>query len=204
MGEAICASFLHVVSSEKNNFHSLCEKGSTSWCHYQRDQANKTNLYKAGDGLSKEMIALVKPIYQALMKSEELDKCLHGRTQNHNESLNGMIWQCSQTNTYVSLQKLQFSIYDAVACFNEGRIGSINILKHVGIEPGFYMFELWTLGGEWSQHIGGTIKQRSAGKFFAPWKSVKQIKIRRKKEIHIRREGFNYYTFTRKISDLIQ
>ena len=27
MGEAIWASFLHVASSEKNNFHSLCEKG---------------------------------------------------------------------------------------------------------------------------------------------------------------------------------
>ena len=44
MGEAVWASFLHVASSEKNNFHSLCEKGSTSWCQYQRDQANKTNL----------------------------------------------------------------------------------------------------------------------------------------------------------------
>ena len=71
-----------------------------------------------------------------------------------------MIWQCSPKNTYVSLQKLQFSVYDAVACFNEGRIGSINILKHVGIEPGFYMFEYCSLLN--SRRIGGTIKQRSA------------------------------------------
>ena len=33
----------------------------------------------------------IKPIYSNLGKDSELEKCLHGKTQNTNESFNGLI-----------------------------------------------------------------------------------------------------------------
>ena len=44
----------HVMSSEGNNFHSYCPVGADSWCQYQRDIVNKTNLYKPGAGIAPE------------------------------------------------------------------------------------------------------------------------------------------------------
>ena len=62
MQNAIWASFFfHVSSSEKKNFQDYCEKSSSSWCQYQREQVNDTNFYKLG--LSQNVIKAVKPIY---------------------------------------------------------------------------------------------------------------------------------------------
>ena len=34
--------------------HDYCPKSPVSWCQYQRDQINNTNLYKPGPGLSRD------------------------------------------------------------------------------------------------------------------------------------------------------
>ena len=38
-----------------------------------------------------EVRTAILPVYNDLCKRENLSKCLHGRTQNRNESFNGMI-----------------------------------------------------------------------------------------------------------------
>ena len=81
MLNAILASFCHVCIVEGRNFHTYCEKSSTSWCQYQCEIVNGTNLNKPGS-LPKNVIFQVKPIYNDLVKPEELRKCLHGKTQN--------------------------------------------------------------------------------------------------------------------------
>ena len=43
--------------------------------------------------LSDEVIKHVKPIYLDLIKPQQLEKCLHGKTQNQIESFNSMIWE---------------------------------------------------------------------------------------------------------------
>ena len=139
MAGAIWSSFLHVSSNEKHQFHSLCDK---TWCQYRRDEANNTNLFKHGPRLPNEVVALVKPIYKNLIKHEELSKCLHGKTQNHDESFNALIWERAPKNVYLSLEKLRFAVYDAVAVFSDGRQGSLNVLKAVGVQPGYYTTEL--------------------------------------------------------------
>ena len=40
-----------------------------------------------------EIVCKIKPIFEDLSKDELLQRCLHGRTQNANESFNGMIWE---------------------------------------------------------------------------------------------------------------
>ena len=49
---------------------------------------NNTNLYKPGPGIASDVIKEVKPIYLGLTKADDLAKCLHGLTQNANESFN--------------------------------------------------------------------------------------------------------------------
>ena len=139
MADAIWFSFLHVSSNKKHQYHSLCEK---TWCQYRRDEANSTNLFQHGPGLPNEVVALVKHIYKNLIKHEELGKCLHGKTQNQNESLNALIWKRAPMNVYLSLEKIRFAVYDAVAVLSDGRQGSLNVLKGVSVKPGYYTTEL--------------------------------------------------------------
>ena len=73
-----------------------------------------------------------------------LKKCLHGKTQNQNESYNALIWQRAPKSIYIyiSTKKIRFAVYDAMAVFNHGRQGLLKVLKNVGINPGYYTAEL--------------------------------------------------------------
>ena len=82
---------------------------------------------------------MLKPIYNDLSSSELLDKCLHGKTQNQNESFNGQIWErIPHKNRYVGIEHLELGAYDAVATFNSGRKASVMILERLNIVPGKY------------------------------------------------------------------
>ena len=122
MQSAARATLFHVASSENNNYHfPHCPTGPNSWCRFNRDKANNTKTYKPGPGLPMDIIAKIKTIFAELTTDTNLKKCLHGRTQNRNESFNAMIWERVPKSTYVSLTQLQLGVYDAVANFNIGR-----------------------------------------------------------------------------------
>ena len=75
-----------------SGYHEGCPKLSDSWCQYQQDKINNTNHYKSKGELPIDVRKAILPIYNALCKPEMSEKCLHGKTQNANESFNGMIW----------------------------------------------------------------------------------------------------------------
>jgi hypothetical protein len=54
---------------------------------------------------------------------------LDGETQNQNESINGMIWKRIPKNIFVGFDVLELGVYDAVAHFNIGAEGAVNIFK---------------------------------------------------------------------------
>jgi hypothetical protein len=140
MRAGVLASLFHVASSKNNNLHfPHCPTGADSWCKYNADKINKTTTYKPGPGLPMDVIMKVRPIFEDLSKDSELQKCLHGKTQNANESFNGMIWDRIPKQTFVSLTQLEIGVYDAVANFNIGAKASIDILKQLDMEPGFHM-----------------------------------------------------------------
>ena len=138
MSKGIMASYFHVCSSSKRELHNFCPTGSNSWCQFKRDLTNGTNLYKPGPGLSDEVIKHVKPIYLDLVNPKELQKCLHGKTQNQNESFNSLIWQRAPKHRYCGFDKLELAVYDSVTHFNDGRQAMLDILKSVHIIPGPY------------------------------------------------------------------
>ena len=74
MQDAILASLFHVASSENDNFHVYCPKTYDSWCQYQRDAINNTNVYTPGAGISNDVIAAIKPVYADLTKPDILQK----------------------------------------------------------------------------------------------------------------------------------
>ena len=64
-----------------------------------------TKLYKPGKGLSTDIVCEVKKTFTDLTDDELLKKCLHGTTQNRNESFNAMIWKRIPKVTYVGLSR---------------------------------------------------------------------------------------------------
>ena len=51
-----------------------------------RDRIFNNNLYKPGKELSLKVVKLVRPIYMDLVNPKEMQKCLHGKIPNQNES----------------------------------------------------------------------------------------------------------------------
>ena len=63
----------------------------------------------------------------------------HGKTQNSNESFNGMIWNRVPKATHVGWNALSLGIYDAIAHFNIGEKAALDITELLKIHPGYYM-----------------------------------------------------------------
>ena len=121
MKSAILGAFFHVASHVKklpdgtvisNEWHDHCERGAKGWCKFQQDISNKTTTYTSGPGLPEDIIKHVKPILANLSSDALLEKCLHGLTQNQNESFDGTIWNRIPIGTYVGLRQLEIGVYD--------------------------------------------------------------------------------------------
>ena len=137
MKKAVLASLFHVASSKDRSYHSAyCPEGPNSWCLAQRDKANGTNLYHPGPGLPLDVIKYVKPIYHDLSQPSLLENCLHGKTQNANESFHGMIWNRIPKTSHVGWTVFELGVYDAVSHFNIGSQAGIEIFHKLNIEPG--------------------------------------------------------------------
>lgn len=78
----------------------------------------------------------IKPTFNALSFPSLLKKCLHGKTQNVNESLNNVLWSRIPKSTFVQRRTHEFGVFEAISCFNDGNITKCRLLQMVGIEPG--------------------------------------------------------------------
>ena len=80
-----------------------------------------------------------------------LSKCLHGKTQNSNESINGVIWKGCPKDVFVGWKVLEMGVASAVISFNDGTKRLIDVMKELKVEPGHYSetyynykyFSLW-------------------------------------------------------------
>ena len=67
-----------------------------------------------------------------------LEKCLHEKTQNDNESLNGVIWEKFPKDVYVGRTTLEMGMDSAVINFNNGASSILNVMKEYGLQDGHY------------------------------------------------------------------
>ena len=111
----------------------LCRGVST-----QADIINDTHTYKSKVGIHRKIFSLVKPVFMELSDDALLKKCLHGQTQNNNESLNGLIWKKCPKDVYVGRTTLEMGVDSAVINFNAGSSRIIDVMKEYGIQDGYY------------------------------------------------------------------
>ncbi|GFU79728.1 uncharacterized protein TNCV_4037351 [Trichonephila clavipes] len=101
----VIAALFHCSSSVEKLMHGQCPIGkrllvllpasTVLWLKKPNEK------YK---GLSNEVLNTIKPTYLELCTKELLTKCLHGKTQNSNECLNGVIWQRVPKEVFVCLK----------------------------------------------------------------------------------------------------
>ncbi|GFW27354.1 uncharacterized protein TNCV_2832541 [Trichonephila clavipes] len=92
--------------------HGQCPIGKDSWCYYQRALSCGKKPNEKYKGLSNEVLNTIKPTYLELCTKELLTKCLHGKTQNSNECLNGVIWHRVPKEVFVCLKILKSGALD--------------------------------------------------------------------------------------------
>ncbi|GFX97904.1 uncharacterized protein TNCV_4905551 [Trichonephila clavipes] len=137
MRQGIWAIFLHKISTDENPQHGFCPSGPDTWCRYKKAQL-ENKVYHHKHKLPVAVVEAIRPIFRDLSDPELLKKCLHGNTQNPNESINNVIWSRVPKKTFVHLETLSFGTYDAIASFNKGNATKLDILKKLNIEPGYY------------------------------------------------------------------
>lgn len=141
MQKAVRAT-LFLVASKKNNYHSAyCPTGADSWCILQSNKATGENTHKFGPGLPLEVIAEIKPILKDLSSEILLKDCLHGKTQNKNESFNGTVWERLPKSKFNSIVQLKFGVYEVVANFNIGRKASVLIFERMKMRSGQFILK---------------------------------------------------------------
>lgn len=140
MKKAIWATYFHKLSSDEKPQHQLCPTQSETWCKYNKAQ-QKGEKYTHKHSLPEAVMDVVKPIFKDLSDVNLLKRCLPGKTQNPNESINGVIWQRLPKTVFVGHQVLKLGATDAVLCFNDGSIAKVNVLERLSFRPGKLMVE---------------------------------------------------------------
>ena len=67
-----------------------------------------------------------------------MSKCVHGQTQNANESINQIIWSKCPKTVFIEKQTFALGVYSAIIHFNEGAFGMENVFNHVRVEWSSY------------------------------------------------------------------
>ncbi|GFW69152.1 uncharacterized protein TNCV_1819061 [Trichonephila clavipes] len=136
MKRAIWAIYFHKLSTEDNPQHALCPLGEASWCGNNRSIVTG-EFYIHKHSLPESILLKVKKVFRDLTEKDLLKKCLHGRTQNPNESFNKCIWERIPKTVFVGIETLKFGVMDAVICFNDGYVSRIKVFEALGIKPGY-------------------------------------------------------------------
>ncbi|GFW96419.1 uncharacterized protein TNCV_2294911 [Trichonephila clavipes] len=137
MKQAIWAIFFHKISTDLNPQHGLCPLGDDSWCGYNRFKL-KGDTYKHKHNLPIAIMHCIKKVFRDLSSPELLSRCLHGKTQNCNESLNSVIWSIIPKTVFVQLGTLKTGVYESISIYNQGLITKLKVLDLLNIQPGFY------------------------------------------------------------------
>lgn len=130
MHKAVWATYFHRLATDENPGHALCPPAPDTWCRYRKGPAG----YRHKKSLSEVIMNQIKLIYRDLSNKELLKKCLHGRTQNCNESFNNIIWSRLPKANFIGKHTLDLGLWDAVISFNDGNVGRIKVLEELGVK----------------------------------------------------------------------
>ncbi|GFT27545.1 uncharacterized protein TNCV_1276281 [Trichonephila clavipes] len=130
MRQAIWAVWAHTASTDEQPKHWFCPKGNNSWCKYNVCvQNNKVQGFKHKNNLPEAVSKAIKPIFKDLSHLKLLRRCLGGKTQNPNESLNSLIWKYSPKTIGSSITVTRIAAFLAVFYYNDGHKSQIDIMN---------------------------------------------------------------------------
>lgn len=121
MKKAVQATLRHMCSTDGAPDHSLCPSGASSWCKYNRAQANNEVPPAHKAPLPDAVRAALEPVFARLSDENLLERCSDGKTQNASECLHSVIWAQTSKNSHASLLSVTRAVAEAVAVFNQGR-----------------------------------------------------------------------------------
>jgi hypothetical protein len=137
MQRAIWAIWYHKRSNDGEVTHDMCPSGKDSWCAYQKAVAAGTHKsFKHTKPIPSAVMDVIKPVFKDLSHPDLLKRCVGGRTQNANESLNGLIWKFCPKTSNSGRHIVTIAVNIAVACFNDGKQAFISIFKELGLACG--------------------------------------------------------------------
>ena len=113
--------------------------GDDTSCRYWK-AANSGTLenYAEKVGLHDAIQKVLKPTFVDLSKDDLLLKCVHGLTQNNNESINNVIWKRVPKDIYVGREVLEMGVASAVKNYNNGLNGISDVYNELSMEVGKY------------------------------------------------------------------
>lgn len=137
MQSAVIAVLFHCCSGSKKPMHGQCPEGPDSWCKYKRMLHGGDKFVEKSPGLPDSVIKAIKPTYLELCDQDLLKKCLHGMTQNNNESFNNVLWSILPKETFVQQKTLELGAHIAVLLFNSGYLGLLPVFNflEISIDP---------------------------------------------------------------------
>lgn len=76
------------------------------------------------------------PIYENLSRTDLLERCLGGYTQNANESFNSTVWRFAPKHLHCGIKTVETAAYIAAGVFNEGYGSILKIMDELKIVIG--------------------------------------------------------------------
>lgn len=145
MRKAVWAIYFHTRSTDSEPLHTFCPSGPESWCAYNNAIASGTvNKFVHKATIPKSVMDLIKPIFNDLSHPKLLSRCLGGKTQNNNESINSLIWKLCPKTQGVGRRIVEIATNEAVVLFNDGSKAKINIMEELGMTVGIHARECFS------------------------------------------------------------
>ena len=136
MKSAIWAGFFHVTSSKNRLLHDHCPKGKDSWCGYQLDVANKTELFKHGAGISDAVIKHIKPILVELSNDSLLQKSVFMGRHKIRTKVSMVQFGDEYQNTLMLVYASSNWVFMMLSLFNVGNKTTLLMYEKLGMKFG--------------------------------------------------------------------
>ncbi|GFW10834.1 uncharacterized protein TNCV_4919531 [Trichonephila clavipes] len=121
-------------STDDEPIHWFCPTNPNTWCKYNAAINNNLQNYKHKPSVAKAVQDVIKPVFADLSHPALLKKCLGGKTQNPNESLNSLIWKFCPKTIGSRLQIAEIAENLETSVFNDGNQILISILEKFGLK----------------------------------------------------------------------
>ncbi|GFV08040.1 uncharacterized protein TNCV_1046691 [Trichonephila clavipes] len=146
MRKAVWAVYFHIRSSDEEPLHSFCPVGLNSWCKYQNQVVEgSVETFRHSNKLPVAVMDAIKPVFNDLSQPKLLQKCLGGKTQNNNESINSLIWKLCPKTLGCGRKIVDISTNEAIVIFNDGNQGRLKIMQSLGLTVGQFAHKFVTL-----------------------------------------------------------